>query len=189
MSQIKWKVWGIVMLAGIWLGGVGCQKEISKSTLTSSGGGIQPAPNPIDPNPVVPISVNGTFSGQTSQGKPVTLWVTSNNVTKVYYEIRVPGAYCTSTVSSTWTINVPLSASYEFQQSGTDSVIQGKFSGASTASGTLMEKSTYCYGQQTVTWTVNKISSSSGISSLAVPSGKTVVISDRDDLPSTSEQK
>ncbi len=104
---------------------------------------------------------NGTWTGTTSQGFPMSFSVSDGKIKQLSFQIQVTGFYCTATVGSTVTYVSPLAiASDAFSDTSSYPKFKGTFSSASQASGTLEDYHSACWGTASVTWSATNASPS-----------------------------
>jgi IPT/TIG domain-containing protein len=102
----------------------------------------------------------GSWSGTTSQGKPISFMVGSSNaMTQLSWGFVLQGNGCTSSaiaIDALGTLGIDISSSGVSFSSATES-IRGTFGSSSSASGTFtISAATGCVGSVTATWNATK---------------------------------
>jgi len=115
------------------------------------------------------ISLDGTWSGITSQGKPLSFTVESGGIKQISYEMTIRGIFCSVTFSSTLTLGTPRPITdHAFLVKASVVIFEGTFSSASEASGKLTDSNSTCAGTATVTWDATKDPAAAAVSSLGI---------------------
>jgi hypothetical protein len=103
---------------------------------------------------------DGSWSGSTSQGKPISLVVEGNVVTKYEIQLEMQGVGCSSKVESTIVLSAPVvDAGFDDEAVIGDAThaIEGQFTSDAEASGTLQYSGTAgCSGSVEIEWTAAK---------------------------------
>lgn len=110
--------------------------------------------------PPSPASLEGTWTGTTSQGRSLRFVISNGQLTSMTVGFRVQGSFCTSDGDVTVGGGVPIVETQNFSTdiTFTDPAIhiEGSFRSSSSADGTVRFTSGQCNGTATATWTASK---------------------------------
>ncbi len=118
-----------------------------------------PTSTPRPTRTPVPVPYDGSWSGTTSQGKPVTFTVASNAVTRYYIEYDVGSCLVEFGFSSYVFITNNVFSDSDSFFDGSSYTFTGNFNSNTTASGTFTANEVGC-GNTTITWNATKSSTS-----------------------------
>jgi hypothetical protein len=119
-------------------------------------------------------SLNGSYTGTTSQGYSIAVNVEQEGIKSYSYKIEVDGIYCDATIegSVSTTQPEPIDENHSFEWNVSGDILAGTFQDPLNMSGTLHVISDSCRGSATVSWDATRaISVASTYAGSSIPEG------------------